>query len=103
MPLPVEALLPSVATPYVLETLGEVEVEQVIRKGGMKRPTNVLNQEQTKNLLRQVLVELLEKRSSEFHKLIVEATEEVALVNAIRAGRKDEFVSEDQIRALLEA
>ena len=34
MPVPVEALLPSVATPYVLETLGEVEVEQVIRKRG---------------------------------------------------------------------
>ena len=34
---------------------------------------------------------------------IVEAIEEVALANAIRAGRKNEFVSEDQIRAVLEA
>ena len=69
----------------------------------VKMPTTVLTQEQTKNLLRQVLVELLEERRSEFHELIVEAIEEVALANAIRAGRKNEFVSEDQIRAVLEA
>jgi len=66
-------------------------------------PTTVLTQEQTKNLLREVLVELLEERRSEFHELIIEAIEEVALANAIRAGRKNEFVSEDQIRTVLEA
>ena len=63
----------------------------------------VLTEEQTKNLLRQVLVELFEERKSEFHKLIIEAIEEVALANAIRAGRKNEFVSEDEIQAILEA
>ena len=66
-------------------------------------PTTVLTQEQTKNLLREVLIELLGERRSEFHELIVEAIEEVALANAIRVGRKNEFVSEDQIRAVLEA
>ena len=66
-------------------------------------PMTVLTQEQTKNLLREVLVELLEERRSEFHELIIEAIEEVALANAIRVGRKNEFVSEDQIRAVLEA
>ena len=64
---------------------------------------SVLTEEQTKNLLRQVLVELFEERKSEFHKLIIEAIEEVALANAIRAGRKNEFVSEDEIQAILEA
>ncbi|HHH42272.1 MAG TPA: hypothetical protein ENK56_09760 [Chloroflexi bacterium] len=66
-------------------------------------PTTVLTQEQTKELLWQVLVELLEERRSEFHELTMEAIEEVALANAIRAGRNNEFVSEDQIRAVLEA
>ena len=65
--------------------------------------TAVLTREQTKDLLRDVLIELLEERKSEFHELIVEAIEEVALANAIRAGRKNEFVSEDEIRAVLEA
>ncbi|MCX8102841.1 MAG: hypothetical protein N3E42_00125 [Candidatus Bipolaricaulota bacterium] len=66
-------------------------------------PETVLNEAQTKNLLRQVLVELLKKRRSEFHELVIEAMEEVALARAIRAGRKNEFVSEDEIRAALEA
>lgn len=63
----------------------------------------VLNEEPTKNLLRQVLVELLEERRSEFHELVLEAIEEVAFANAIRAGRKNEFVSEDEIQAVLDS
>ncbi len=62
----------------------------------------VSNEEQTKNLLRQVLVELLEERRSEFHELVIEAIEEVALANAIRAQRRNEFVSENEIRTVLE-
>ncbi len=65
-------------------------------------PTTVLTEEQTKDYLRQVLIELLEERRNEFHELVVESIEEVALVNAIRAGRKDQFVSEDEILAVLE-
>ncbi len=66
-------------------------------------PVTVLNEEQTKDLLRRLLVELLEERRSEFYQLVIEAIEEVALANAIRAGRQNEFVSEDEIRAVLEA
>ena len=66
-------------------------------------PTTVLTREETKDLLRQVLIELLQERRAEFHELVVEAIEEVALANAIRAGRRNEFVSEDEIRAVLEA
>ena len=65
--------------------------------------TVILNQEQTKNLLRQVLIELLEERREEFRDLILEALEEVALARAIREGRKNEFVDEEQIRAVLES
>ncbi len=66
-------------------------------------PVTVLNEEQTKDLLRRVLVELLEERRSEFYQLVIEAIEEVALANAIRAERQNEYVSEDEIRAVLEA
>ncbi len=62
-----------------------------------------LNEEQIRELLRRVLVELLEERRSEFYQLIMEAMEEVALARAIQAGRKGEFVSEEEIRAILEA
>ena len=64
-------------------------------------PTTVLTEEQTKDYLRQVLIELLEERRNEFHELVIESIEEVALANAIRAGRKDQFVSEDEILAVL--
>jgi len=70
-------------------------------KESMKMTTIVLSEEQTKELLRQVLVELLEERRSEFYELVVEAIEEVALANAIRAGRKGEFVGEEEIQAVL--
>jgi len=66
-------------------------------------PTTVLDREQTKDLLRHVLIELLEERRTEFQELIMEALEDVALANAIREGRKDEFVSEAEIQAALGA
>ncbi len=64
-------------------------------------PTTVLTEEQTKDYLRQVLIELLKEHKNEFHELVIESIEEVALANAIRAGRKDQFVSEDEILAVL--
>ena len=65
--------------------------------------TTILTEEQTKNLLRQVLVELLQDRQSEFREMVVEAMEDAALANAIRLGRKNEFVPEEEIRAVLES
>ncbi|NOZ55778.1 MAG: hypothetical protein GXO73_03175 [Calditrichaeota bacterium] len=53
---------------------------------------DILGEEQIKDLLRQVLVELLQDRRSEFRQLVLEAIEEVGLANAIREGRKNEFV-----------
>ncbi len=63
----------------------------------------VLDREETKELLRQVLVELLEDRKSDFRELLVEAIEEVGLANAIRAGRKNDFVDEQEVMAALKA
>lgn len=65
--------------------------------------TTILDREQTKDLLRNVLIELLEERRPEFQELILEALEDVALANAIREGRRDEFVSEEEIQNVLGA
>ena len=56
---------------------------------------------QTKELLRQVVLELLQEKRSELYELILEAMEEIGLANAIREGRQDDFVSEEEIRAIL--
>jgi ABC-type phosphate/phosphonate transport system substrate-binding protein len=56
---------------------------------------------ETKALLKEVLLELLQERRSEFSQMILEAIEEIGLANAIRQGRQDEFVSEEEIQSIL--
>ncbi len=52
-------------------------------------------------MLKQALVELLDEKRELFYEVLVKAIEEIGLANAIRQGRKDEFVSEEQILAVL--
>ncbi|NMF86083.1 hypothetical protein [Nodosilinea sp. P-1105] len=61
-----------------------------------------LDDAKTKELLTEVLVELMQQKRSVFYELILDALEEVGLANAILEGEDSEFVQEDDIRALLE-
>ncbi len=63
--------------------------------------TIILNEEQTRKLIRETLIDLMEERPSEFRQLILEAMEEIALAHAIREGRKNAFVSEEDVFAVL--
>ncbi len=56
---------------------------------------------QTKALLKEALVELLQERRDEFYDLFVEALEEIALANAIREGQRNEFGGEEYITSIL--
>jgi hypothetical protein len=60
-----------------------------------------LDDAKTKELLTEVLVELLQQKRSVFYELILDALEEVGLANAILEGEDTEFVEEDEIRTLL--
>ncbi len=60
-----------------------------------------LDEKQFKDLLKQTMLELFEERSYVFSGIMVEALEEIGLANAIREGRKDEFVDEQEIMDLL--
>ena len=60
-----------------------------------------ISEEQAKDLLKEALVELIEEKRDLFYEVMLEAIEEVGLANAIREGRQDEFVSEEQVLALL--
>ena len=53
-----------------------------------------VEERQTKELLREILLELLQEKRSEFYDLVLEAMEEIGLANAIREGRQNDFVSE---------
>lgn len=61
-----------------------------------------INDEKTKELLTEVLVKMIKEKRELLYELMVEAMEEVALANAIKKGRRNKFVSEDRILAILE-
>ena len=54
-----------------------------------------------KALLKEALVEVLEQRREWFSTLMVEALEDIALVQAIKEGETTEIVSRDEIFELL--
>lgn len=61
-----------------------------------------LDDEKTKALLTEVLVELLQQRRDVFYDIILEALEEVGLANAILEGEETDFVDEADIQAILQ-
>ncbi len=61
-----------------------------------------LNEMQAKSLLKEVVLELVQEKRDWFFEVMVEALEEIGLANAIQEGRRNEFVDERQITAILE-
>ncbi|MSP28433.1 MAG: hypothetical protein EXR80_08530 [Methylococcales bacterium] len=56
-----------------------------------------LDDEKTKALLTEIMVDLIKNKREVLHEIMLEALEEVALANAITKGRNDDCVSEDEI------
>ncbi len=61
-----------------------------------------ISDEKTKELLTEVMIELIKTKRYIFNEIIIEVLEEVGLANAIIEGRKNDFVSEENIFALLD-
>lgn len=61
-----------------------------------------ISDEKTKELLTEVLIEMMENKRDIFREIFLEALEEVGLANAIREGRQSDFVSEDSVMNILE-
>ena len=62
----------------------------------------VISDEKTKELLTEVLVEMIQQKREVFYEIVIEALEDVGLANAISEGRQNEFVSEEKIMNILE-
>ncbi|WRH68070.1 MAG: hypothetical protein RSE13_07315 [Planktothrix sp. GU0601_MAG3] len=62
-----------------------------------------IDDETTKEMLTEIMVEIIKTRKDLFYDLILEAVEEISLANAIKEGRQDDFVSEEKIFALLDS
>jgi len=60
-----------------------------------------LDEKQFKILLKEAMLELFEEQREVFAAMIAEAIEEIGLANAIREGRKNDFVSKEEIEAIL--
>jgi hypothetical protein len=60
-----------------------------------------LDEKQFKVLLKEAMLELFEERQEVFAAMIAEAIEEIGLANAIREGRKNDFVSKEEIESIL--
>lgn len=64
--------------------------------------STILEEKEIKALFKQAMVELLEERRDLFSDVLLEALEEIALVNAIQEGEESESVSRKEIFEILE-
>jgi hypothetical protein len=60
-----------------------------------------LDEKQFKVLLKQTLIELFEERQDIFSAIVAEALEEIGLANAIREGRKNDFMTREEVQTIL--
>lgn len=63
----------------------------------------LLSDEKTREMLTEILIDLIKSRKELFTEIFQAALEEIGLANAIAEGRKNEFVSEENIFALLDS
>lgn len=61
-----------------------------------------ISDEKTKEILTEILVDLIKTRKDLFSEIIQEALEEVGLANAMLEGRENDFVSEEDIFKILD-
>ena len=62
-----------------------------------------ISDEKTKELLTEVLVDLMKTRREVLYEIVLEAMEEVGLASAIEQGESGDWVPESEIRSILES
>lgn len=65
------------------------------------KETILSTDEKIKELLTEVIIELIKTKRGLLHEIVLDALEEVALANAISEGRKNDFVSEKEVFSIL--
>ena len=61
-----------------------------------------INDDKTKEILTEIMIDILKNRKDLFYDIVIEAIEEIGLANAIQEGRQGEFVEEETIFSLLD-
>ncbi len=68
----------------------------------MAQLTLSIEENRVRELLKELLLELIETRRDVFQDILLEAVEDAGLLEAIKAGESSEPVSRDEIMAILE-
>ncbi len=56
-----------------------------------------VDENKMKELLKEVLLEIIRDKKHLFHEIIIDVIEEIGLTNAIKEGRKNNFVDEMEV------
>ena len=60
-----------------------------------------ISDKKIKNILKEIIIEMIKEDREEFCALIQESIEEIGLANAIKEGRKNKLVDENRILNIL--
>ena len=61
----------------------------------------MITEEKTKELLTEILVEMLQEKRELFYDIILEAMEDIGLSKAMMEGRENDFVDETEVLCIL--
>ena len=64
--------------------------------------TLTIDEQNMKRLLKEALLELFEERQELFYELVSEVIEDAGLIQAIKEGEDTEYVSRDEVFAILD-
>ncbi len=64
--------------------------------------TLTIDEQNMKRLLKEALLELFEERQELFYQLVSEVIEDAGLLQAIKEGEDSEYVSRDEVFAVLD-
>lgn len=68
----------------------------------MAMMTLSLEENKVREMLKDILLELIEDRPEVFHDIVLEAIEDAGLLAAVREGESSELVPESEIEAILQ-
>jgi hypothetical protein len=68
----------------------------------MTQLTLSIEEDRVRELLKELIVELIETRRDMFQDILLEAVEDAGLLEAIKEGESGELVERDEIMAILE-
>ena len=64
--------------------------------------TLTIDEQNMKRLLKEALLELFEERQELFYELVSEVIEDAGLIQSIKEGEQTEYVSRDEVFAILD-